>query len=124
MKIFDFSNGTKGQLLDDARRISWTSSWVSVKDEKGESKYLKVRDPRQLGNGTDLSVVQAAGIRDNRTGQDIKYLPEDYGVDAILFCMGQEHTGYGFQTPGDWKWFVVGTDEWVARAIANDFFVE
>lgn len=50
--------------------------------------------------------------------------PEMFGVEAILMCWGQEHSGYGFQEAGDWKWVVVGTDEWVARALSNGFFKE
>lgn len=117
MKVFDFSNGTKGELLGEVGLITYNTSGVSVVDAKTKKKsYLQVRNERQLGPQTRLGVHDGAGRFDT------KYTPEMFGVDAILMCHGQEHTGYGFQEPGDWKWIVIGTTEWVATAISNGFF--
>lgn len=119
MKVFDFSNGVKGQLLPEVGRMTFTGPCVYVHDPvTGKPQYLHVKNERQLGPNTSLMVHESAGRLQT------KYTPEMFGVEAILMCFGQEHTGYGFQEAGDWKWVVVGTDEWVARAISNGFFKE
>ena len=117
MKVFDFSNGVKGDLLDEVNRVTYNTCMQRSKDPvTGEVKYLRVKNEHMLGPQTMLTVHEEAGYR------DVKYTPEMFGVEAILMCWGQEHTGYGFQEAGDWKWIVIGTDEWVVRAISNGFF--
>ena len=117
MKVFDFSNGTKGKLLDEVGLLTYNTAMVSVVDAKTKKKsYLQVKNERQLGPQTQL------GVHDEAGRFDTKYTPEMFGVEAILMCWGQEYTGYGFHEPGDWKWIVIGTVEWVTTAISHGFF--
>lgn len=119
MKVFDFSNGVKGKLLDEVGLMTFTGCCVYTNNlVTGKVEYLHVKDERQLGPQTSLTVHTTAGRLQT------KYTPEMFGVEAILMCWGQEHFGYGFKEAGDWKWVVVGTDEWVARALSNGFFKE
>lgn len=119
MKVFNFSNGTKGQLLAEVDRVTYNTCMQRVKDPvTGAENYLRVKNERQLGPQTMLTVHEEAGRFDT------KYTPEMFGVEAILMCWGQEHSGYGFQEPGDWKWIAIGTPEWVVTALSNGFFVD
>ena len=103
MKVFDFSNGTKGALLGEVRCASYTSGYPSVTDPvTGQSRFLRVAKPQQMGFNTQLQVSTGAGH------MDTPYKPEDFGVDAILFCMGKMFAGR--DDPGTWEWIVVGTD--------------
>jgi hypothetical protein len=117
MQVFDFSNGAKGRLLAEVGLITHANGYPVVTDPvTGKKQYLVPVDTTFMGKNSRTTVAVGAGRFDT------KYTPEMFGVDAILFCQGQMFCGFGYQDPGEWTWFIVGTDEWVATALSNGFF--
>lgn len=113
MKIFDFTNGTKGRLIGEVQRVDWCDGLIEMQDKNGQEAYLTPKNPMMFGKDSVLRVRSAAG----RGKQS--YTPEQFGVEAILFCEGQFTAG----ETTEWSWSVVGTEEWVVKAYRNGFFV-
>ncbi len=87
MKIFDFSNGIKGKLLDN-KKIDSCGSNGGFKFDFGRYEYH-----------------QSCGIGNS----DIK--PSDYGVKAICFCLGEMKIGIDTF----WYWNCVGSIDWAKK---------
>lgn len=110
MKIFDFSNGQIGEILDNVR-VSYTKSNVSVEDPvTKEIKFLKIIEKNCFGKNSSARVVTEAG--DFYKGKLVKYRPENYGVEAIAICLGLWTAG----EDSEWMWVIVGTDAWIAKS--------
>ena len=110
MKVFNFTNGVKGELLAEINGIQYTGGWVV--DKNGSS--FKVELTGSHGGPDDKwAWVTNAGHTVNGTDVDIS--PEDYGVGAVCFCVG-EFFVYGRASDPDvvaqWWWRVVGTADW------------
>jgi len=106
MKLFDFSNGTKGRELADIPLAGYTGGWIVVKD--GMRYRVELADMPRLGPDAEVQWCTNAG-RD----EDID--PADYGVGAVIFCIGEwfhkYHPGHP-EAESHWQWHVVGTPEW------------
>ncbi len=110
MKVFDFTNGTKGELMGDIKLTDYAGSWIVEK-------------------GGDTFKVQLAGLHGRKNerwswhakaghavkGKNIDIDPKDFGVDAICFCTGEFfhewHQGHP-EAKSHWKWDVIGTTDW------------
>lgn len=100
MKVFDFTNGTKGAQLGEVKLASQLGGWIAVKN----GQRYKVELARQPGGGEWAWRTFA----DNGFG-DLK--PETFGVEAICFCTGE------IVVPAlGWQWTVLGTTEWNREA--------
>lgn len=107
MKIFDFSSGHVGQQLSVSRRPSFCAS-MPVRNRH----FINFVAPRQ--RDSEWCLHSAAGWGDEGAEQLIT--PEQYGVEAVAFCIGQCTSG---TDRGTWSWCVVGTDAWVDKALAT-----
>lgn len=110
MKVFDFTNGTKGELLADIKRAQYTGGWLVSKD----GSVFKVELSGSHGGPDDRwSWVSKAGHTVG--GKDVDIRPEDFGVEAVCFCTGEFfhlwHAGHP-EAESHWCWHVVGTAEW------------
>lgn len=104
MKIFDFTDGRKGKLLDaSAAYCHRTGGWLV---KKGDTTYrVKLADRGK--RGTDWSWHTDAGDRN-----DNPISPETYGVGAICFCTGE----FAMSGSTVWQWHVIGTTDWNREA--------
>jgi len=103
MKVFDYTNGTKGELLGNVKMANGSGGWFVVKDGQ-RYKVELTKAPRGLGN-----VYWCTDV-DNGFGD---LIPETFGVGAILICLGEWKAGIG---DPEWEWRVVGTTEWNREA--------
>lgn len=114
MKVFDFTNGTKGELLGNIKITEYAGGSLVEKD----------------GNTFMVQLAGAHGGEDDRwswhknaghtvEGKRVDLRPEDFGVDAICFCTGeffhQWHAGHP-DAESHWAWDVVGTADWNREA--------
>ena len=114
MKVFDFTNGTKGELLADIKLIQYTGGWFVSK----AGNTFKVELAESHGRANDRwSWASSAGHTVN--GKDIDLDPADFGVEAICFCTGEFyhlwHAGHP-EAESHWCWNVIGTTEWNRNA--------
>jgi len=92
MKIFNFTNGVKGELLGE--------SWLP--DSQGCTRMVEGKD-------NEYASFQVSGMtfhEDAHLINDDEILPEDYGTDAICFCTGQWQDG-------TWEWSFLATTKWL-----------
>ena len=119
MKVFDFTDGEKGELLADIPLVKATGGWLSHKgDLVPGTKVYKIELNRRFGGGNEWQWASSASHPNWVEGQkrpdgDKAILPEDFGVEAICFCQGEVRTGSKTQ----WNWFVIGTRDWNIRAL-------
>ena len=85
MKIFDYTEGKKGRLLDN-QKISWCGPNGGV-PEIGRCSF-------HINCGTMQNEIK----------------PADYGVEAICFCIGEVQCGQDTY----WDWNCVGSVEWAS----------
>ncbi len=114
MKVFDYTNGKKGDFLCEAPRPSFTSG--TPNGPHGGFLHLARRSPP----GTNWTLQSAAGRSNYRTGANELLLPEMFGVEAICGCLGEWRAG----TDSAWEWFVIGTEEWLAKALSAGWLTE
>ena len=105
MKIFDFTNGSKGKLLANIRRPNGYTGWFISDEEKAETigRYSFHCDAYY---GTDDFAFQMESI------------PEKFGVEAICYCP------HSYEQLGKtiWDWNYTATREWLEsnnRIITN-----
>jgi hypothetical protein len=121
MKVFDFTNGTKGRLLDDITIANSTGGWLVEKN--GITFKVELADPKNVDPvaggkaGIKWSWVNAAT---NRTKNEDRAITAEYfGVGAICFCTGESsvtwHIGHP-EAETQWEWHVVGTTDWNREA--------
>ena len=103
MKIFNFTNGVKGELLGN----------VKLPDSLGAT----------LSDGDDYIHIEISGCSYHNSAH-IEYgepckdwsekpiLPSDYNVDAICFCTGKFEVG---DNKYEWHWNFLATAEWLTK---------
>ena len=110
MKVFDFTNGTKGELLATVNKANSTGSWLA---RKGDRVYRIELAQAQKGwswhDGATLPIYNAKGKFDG----DEAITPAQFGVEAICFCTGQS------QHDQVWNWVVLGTCDWNRAAVKS-----
>lgn len=109
MKIFDFTNGVKGRQLGSTKVMNSSAGWLVSKD--GKVYKIELKDP-PLGWSWTTGATWLLWKKGGET-EDIPIRPEDFGVEAICFCWGQE------QKSKIWNWYVIGTEAWNREACHN-----
>lgn len=108
MKVFDFTNGSKGKELAEIKLAGHVYGHVVVKN--GQRYRVTLADSGPAG--TNWAWHSGAN-----NGEEIT--PEQFGVEAICFCIGemfvQWHPGHP-DAVSQWEWAVLGTTEWNRKA--------
>ena len=107
MKVFDYTNGRKGDLLGEVKRVTYCEGHPFH-----DGKFMTIGG-KQVPQ-TEWSMHTGAGYRDT------PLTPEQFGVEAICFCTGQISSG---RDSGTWIWEVVGTSAWIDKAIESGLLV-
>jgi len=114
MKVFDFTNGTKGDLLGHIKITDYSGGWFVEKDGSTFKVQLSGAHGRKNERWSwHLNAGHAV------KGKDVDIDPKDFGVDAICFCTGEFFHQWGEGHPeakSHWQWDVVGTADWNRRA--------
>jgi hypothetical protein len=114
MKVFDFTNGTKGDLLGHIKITDYAGGWFVEKD----GSTFKVQLSGAHGRKNDRwSWHSNAGH--TVKGERINIDPKDFGVEAICFCTGEFFHQWGEGHPeakSHWQWDVIGTADWNREA--------
>lgn len=114
MKVFDFTNGTKGKHLGDIKRASSLGGWNVMKC--GQLFRVELAQPH---GGPDERWAWHNSADYLVDGEFVDIRPEDFGVGAICFCTGewfhQWHRGHP-EAESHWAWYVIGTTEWNREA--------
>ena len=99
MKIFDFTNGIKGEQLGE----------IQLPSSLGAT----------LSDGDDWIHITISGCRFHNSARielpdwsEKPILPTDYNVQAVCFCTGKFDTGLD---KGKWDWNFLATPEWLTR---------
>lgn len=104
MKIFDFTNGVKGEQIGSVPRADSTGSWFVEKN--GQTYKVELAKNHNKSN-EKWTWHNDATYLENGSSHSIK--PTDFGVEAICFCFGEftaDHDSY------EWWWCVLGTADW------------
>ena len=117
MQIFDYSNGVIGDKLDDVALMTYSGGYPTATDFATNKKvFLRLKNSK-LKNGS-ITLAKSAGTNKK------DYTPEDYGVGAIAFCMGEVFHGTGMYRESEgFAWYVVATEEWMALRLLDGFIV-
>jgi hypothetical protein len=125
MKVFDFTDGKKGDLLGDIKVAGWHGG--SYVEKNGRS--FKV----ELANNCNVAPIaggkagikwdwhlKATNIIDKK---ETPIKPEDFGVGAICFCTGEFYVAWHVGHPEverEWWWTVIGTADWNREACKSN----
>lgn len=117
MKVFNFTNGTKGELLADIKIANSLSGWRVTKD--GAEFKVELANPKNVasiaGGKAGINWEWHKSATTYANGKDTPITPEDFGVDAICFCCGELfvawHEGHP-EAESVWEWAVIGTTDW------------
>ena len=94
MKIFDFTNGVKGNELGTSKMFDCLGCG-RISKKTGRVETLEISN---CVFHEDMSIYVG--------GDNYKeVMPEDYGVEAICFCEGEIY--------GEWVWHFLATDKWL-----------
>jgi hypothetical protein len=112
MKIFEYNvaNGTRGkQLGERLRPNAIEGSLVTAHD--GRTLRLDMRRERFGDNVWSWH----AGVADP------EFSAEDFGVEAICFCLGEWHTGVRADGTRDltWEWVVISSLDVARKLVKN-----
>ena len=121
MKVFDFTNGTKGDLLGDIAIANSTGG--SLVEKNGGTFKVELANPKNV----DPVVSGKAGTKwawhkgatNIVEGKEHAIKAEDFGVGAICFCTGEYYTVWHEGHPEaqtEWEWHVIGTTDWNREA--------
>jgi hypothetical protein len=99
MKVFDYTDGKRGNLLKEIKLANSSDGWLVKKDQKVYKVELSKKDGCEWAKGATYY----------EDGKNIKILPENFGVEAVCFCLGKWSCGI---EKGSWKWIVIGSKEW------------
>jgi hypothetical protein len=121
MKVFDFTNGTKGDLLGDITICNSTGGWFVEKN--GSTFKVELADPKNVdpvaGGKAGIKWTWHTGATNFMESKDHAIKAEDFGVGAICFCAGEFavlwHIGHP-EAETQWEWSVIGTTEWNREA--------
>ena len=121
MKVFDFTNGTKGRLLDDITIANSTGGWFVEKN--GSMFKVELADPKNVdpvaGGKAGIKWTWHTGATNLMENKDHAIKAEDFGVGAICFCTGEFSVTWNIGHPEaetQWEWCVVGTNDWNREA--------
>ena len=116
MKVFDFTNGKQGDQVGEIKRPDAFGGWFVKKGDKSFkvdlTKPPQAREPVLNGeHGVKWSwAADAAHTAAN--GDMVPITPDQFGVEAICFCVG----AWGNFSHGDqwayWDWHVIGSNAW------------
>lgn len=114
MKVFDFTDGVKGDLLGNISLVVATGGWNV---EKAGSTYkVRLANPADVQAPSDYASVKWTWHSDaahNVGGKETPIKPEDFGVGAVCFCAGEFNVyGSGADAEWCWEWNVIGTTAW------------
>lgn len=112
MKIFDYTNGTKGKMLGETKVVSYEGSWFVEKN--GVTYKITIAKPENVTNAEEnWEWHEDASFYSD--GQLVEITPEQFGVGAICFCKGEVfyrwHAGHP-EAKSHWEWTVIGTNDW------------
>jgi hypothetical protein len=111
MKIFDFSEGKKGQLLGHAKFGAFGSCRLEDGVLYEISSAHKFTESLTFHNSAHTLGVSSGKYKES------EFSPKQLGVGAICTCIGKDNT------TGVWIWEVVGTPEWSAEAVKKGILV-
>ena len=118
MKVFDFTNGKRGDQVGNVL-CTGGGGWMVVKNG--------VKFKVELANDRFRAPVAGKGFDEDRAGQswawtnqafykdDKLITPDQFGVEAICFCLGRFNVFGQIGTDEEewsWEWFVIGTADW------------
>lgn len=115
MRVFDFTDGQKGAELSNTKMPDQLEGWLVRKDGKVYEVDLDESVKRSFGANAEVRWQSGATWlrwQKGGWGEDVKILPEDFGVLAICFCTGLWRT----EEETWWNWVVIGTAEWNKQA--------
>ena len=109
MKIFNYTDGTKGEQIGNTKLMNSSAGWFVHKN----GRVYQV----ELANAPEgwvwTSGATWLAYKDGEPTGDVPILPEQFGVPAICFSWGKtRHDGL-------WNWYVVGTADWNRAACKN-----
>lgn len=105
MKIFDFSDGVKGEYLGNVESWRGNTGW--------RNEELGIKDKVMIG---PYSYTRKFSAYSGGKTQD--FVAEDFGVDAVCFCIGQT------SHDGKWHWHFTANDEWMRELLSERKIVE
>ena len=121
MKVFNFTDGKKGDLLGDIKVASAHSG--GHVEKKGVNYKVELANPVNVQpvaggkSGAEWTWHNAVYHRVDGETKDIT--AEDFGVGAICFCTGEWyftwHEGHP-EAEAVWVWTVIGTNDWNREA--------
>ena len=121
MKVFNFTDGKKGDLLGDIKIAGSHGGWFVEKN--GSSFKVELANPRNVapiaGGKSGIKWewhLEATNIIEKK---ETPIKPEDFGVDAICFCIGEFYVAWHVGHPEvetEWNWTVIGTTDWNREA--------
>ena len=122
MKVFDFTDGVRGDHIGNVH-CTGGGGWIV---DKGGVKF-KV----SLTDDKFRAAVPGKGFDEDRAGEQWAWTnqafdkdeelitPEQFGVEAICFCLGRFNVFGEIGTDEEqwsWEWFVIGTRDWNRKA--------
>jgi len=110
MKVFDFTNGTKGELLGNVKITDYAGGWFVEKD--GSTFKVKLSGAHGRKNERWSWHTNAGHTV---KGKDVDIDPKDFGVEAICFCTGEFFDQWhenNKDAHSHWNWDVIGTTDW------------
>ena len=121
MKVFDFTDGKKGDLLGDIKLAGWHGGCYVEKN--GKSFKVELANPRDVlpiaGGKAGIKWVWALKATNTIDNKEAPIKPEDFGVGAICFCIGEFYVAWHVGHPEverEWWWTVIGTADWNREA--------
>ena len=96
MKVFDFTNGKKGDLLGNIKSIGSMGGWFVEKNEKVfRVELVNPRNVKPVAGGKSGVEWKWQNSAFNLIdGEDKPIKPEDFGVEAICFCTGEFYVAW------------------------------
>lgn len=122
MKVFDFTNGVRGDHIGNVH-CTGGGGWVVEKDG--------IKFQIALADNKFRAPVSGKGFDEDRAGEswawnnqafdenDELITPDQFGVEAICFCVGRFNSFGEIGTDEEewtWEWFVIGSRDWNRKA--------
>lgn len=116
MKVFDFTNGVQGDQVGEIKRPDAFGGWfVKTGDKSFKVELTKppqAREPVLNGEHGVRWSWAADAAHTAANGDMVPITPDQFGVEAICFCVG----AWGNFSHGDqwayWDWHVIGSNAW------------
>ncbi len=121
MKVFNFTDGVKGELLGDIK-VSSAHSGGHV-EKNGVNYKVELANPANVkpvsGGKSGAEWTWHHAVEHRVDGETKDITAEDFGVGAICFCTGEYYVAWYAGHPEvqtEWWWTVVGTNDWNREA--------